>query len=187
MEPGGTSGFAGSLSTSRYNLRSSCCRTAMLLRITSTAITRTSAHVQTGQTKIPTKRRLILWYMRIWSHGLVLTIHQHPQPNLALWIVEVLRHSRLERTIRLILQHSEGWQIGWRPVLLIKACEVEAFVLRKRLIRDNLWHRVNKLMEGMDNNHLLTFAVRYRCCSSRSRFLASICNRSSSSRRSETR
>jgi hypothetical protein len=93
----------------------------------------------------------------------------------------MLRDAVLENTVRFLFQNAERWQVGWWPVLLIKRCQVEAFMFSKGFVCYDL----TEVSKSYAFNILtLTFAVRNKCCSSRSLFFASNCSLSSSSRRS---
>lgn len=85
-----------------------------------------------------TKGGLVLGYRGIWSHSLVLSVDENPQPDLAIQVVEMASNTILESSIGLGLEDSEAWEIRWRPVLLIKGGEIEAFVAGESIVRDNL-------------------------------------------------
>jgi len=54
------------------------------------------------------------------------------------WIVEVLSDSFFEHAVGLLFQDTETWQVGWWPVLLVKTCEIKAFMTSKGLVRNDL-------------------------------------------------
>lgn len=85
-----------------------------------------------------TKSRLVLRYVCVWPNRLVLTVDKHPQADLIIRIVEVLRHSLLEHAVCLVLEHTERRQVSRRPVPFIECRQVKAFVVCECLIRDDL-------------------------------------------------
>jgi hypothetical protein len=53
-------------------------------------------------------------------------------------VVEVFGDTFFEHGIGLLFQNTETWQVGRRPVLLVEACEIKAFMTSKRFVRDDL-------------------------------------------------
>jgi hypothetical protein len=76
--------------------------------------------------------------MSIGTDGLVLSVHQYPQPDLVLGDRKVLSDPALEHAVGFRLQHAEAWQVGWRPVFLVKGGEIKALVASKGIIGDDL-------------------------------------------------
>lgn len=53
-------------------------------------------------------------------------------------MTKVLSHTTLERVIGLLFEYPETGEFGCWPVLVVKAGEVETFMVRESLISDNL-------------------------------------------------
>ncbi len=83
--------------------------------------------------------------MGVRTDGLVLTINKDPKSEVGFRIIEVLRNSPLERMIRFSFEYLEAGQVGWRPVLVIEGCEVEAFVLLESFVGYHLRNKVSHL------------------------------------------
>ena len=89
--------------------------------------------------RVRTESWFIFRNMSIRPNGLVLPVHQDPQSNLALGIVEMLRYSGFEGAVGFLLEDPERRKLGSRPVLLVEGSQVEALVLAESVIRDNLY------------------------------------------------
>ena len=76
--------------------------------------------------------------MCVWSNRFILSVDQHPQSDLIFGILEVLSDAALECTVRLRFQDAEAWEVGRWPVLLVKGRKIEAFMMCKSVIRDDL-------------------------------------------------
>lgn len=76
--------------------------------------------------------------MRIGADGLVLPVDENPEANVVHRNGKVVCDARLEETVRLLLQDTEGGQVRRWPVLLVERCKVEALVLCKVIICDDL-------------------------------------------------
>ena len=63
--------------------------------------TNMTSHTQCG---------LIFGYVGVGSDSLVLSVYQHPQTDLIVGVVEMLRYSCLENTVGLGLEHAERRQ-----------------------------------------------------------------------------
>lgn len=50
----------------------------------------------------------------------------------------MLRNSCFESRVCFLLQDTETWQFGWRPVLLVEAGEIKAFMASEGFVGDNL-------------------------------------------------
>ena len=78
----------------------------------------------------------------------------------------MLRHAGLERAVRLVLEHTETWQLGGWPIPLVERRKVEAFVLSESLIGDNLRGEVQVLLFTLTllRLHLQTFLIKTSLC-----------------------
>ncbi len=85
-----------------------------------------------------TQGRLVLWYMRVRSHSLILSVDEHPKTDLSLWVIEMLRHPRFERAICLILENAERWKFRGGPISVVETREIESFMLVEGIVRNDL-------------------------------------------------
>ena len=107
------SGFAGSPMTSKYN-RKSLWRAAIFVRIASTAErNKKSANegrpIQVDQAR--TQVGLVLRDGRIRAHSLILPIHEHPQSDLVLIVLEKLGYPSFKRGVGLRLENTERMEL----------------------------------------------------------------------------
>jgi hypothetical protein len=58
--------------------------------------------------------------------------------------IEMLCYSFFEHGVGLLLQDTKTWQVRWRPILVVKAGKIEAFMTSKRFVCDNLDTVVNQ-------------------------------------------
>lgn len=75
---------------------------------------------------------------RVGPDRLVLTVDEHPEPEVGLGDLVFLGHPGLEALVGLVLEHAEAGQLGRRDVLVLKRGEVEALVLSEGVLGDDL-------------------------------------------------
>jgi len=79
-----------------------------------------------------------LGHRDIRSDSLVLTPNKHPKPN-TIWMVRKMCCDALfELDVRLLLEDTEGGELGREPILVLKAGKVESLMLLERLVRNDL-------------------------------------------------
>ena len=59
---------------------------------------------------------------------------------------KMCRNALLELDVRLLLEDPEGGQLGWDPVLVLKAGQIESLMLLECLVRDDLDGKVQVLL-----------------------------------------
>lgn len=76
----------------------------------------------------------------------VLPPNKHPKPNTIRVVGKMCRDALLELDVRLLFEHAEGGQLGWEPVLLLKAGKIESLMLLESLVCDDLDGKVQVLL-----------------------------------------